>query len=70
MKLNLEENKECPYCKVGTIYLKQSKYGDFLGCSQYPRCAATQQVKGSLDIGDKYFKDDKGIKIINGKIIL
>ena len=32
----------CPHCGIGTIELKYSKYGTFLGCSQFPRCTFKQ----------------------------
>lgn len=44
---NVENNRECPECKNGKICLKLSKYGAFLGCSNYPDC------KFTMPIGDK-----------------
>ena len=67
--LRLEENKECPYCKVGTIVHRSGKYGDFLACSAFPRCAVTQHIKGTEDIGARDFKDEPSFEIINGKIV-
>jgi len=57
MKLNLEENKECPYCKIGIIKIKQSKFGKFLACDNFPRCGATQAIKESLGVGQVGYKD-------------
>ncbi|GLU29864.1 DNA helicase [Brucella sp. NBRC 12950] len=28
----------CPKCDIGVLILRSSKYGEFLGCSRYPRC--------------------------------
>ena len=44
---NVSNNRECPECKSGKICLKLSKYGAFLGCSNYPDC------KYTMPIGDK-----------------
>ena len=33
-----KDNDICPFCKKGKLVLRQSKYGDFLGCSLYPKC--------------------------------
>ena len=43
---NINNNRECPECKTGKIGLKLSKYGAFLGCSNYPECKIT------IPIGD------------------
>ncbi|MFT7615671.1 MAG: DNA topoisomerase-1 [Candidatus Woesearchaeota archaeon] len=32
------EGKECEKCKKGTMMLRKSLYGTFLGCSNYPKC--------------------------------
>lgn len=41
---NIENNRQCPECKDGKIGLKLSKYGAFLGCSNYPDCKFTMQI--------------------------
>ena len=43
---NIKNDRHCPECKNGSIGLKLSKYGAFLGCSNYPECNCT------LPIGD------------------
>ncbi len=39
------ENCECPKCKKGTLVVKNSKYGPFYGCSNFPRCRYTQKLE-------------------------
>lgn len=39
-----EKNNICPYCKE-TLVLRKGKYGDFYGCTNYPKCRYTQKVK-------------------------
>lgn len=43
---NLEESRRCPKCKTGTLNLKPSRYGAFIGCDQYPTCDYTKQIDG------------------------
>lgn len=34
---------QCPRCD-GYLVLRKGKYGDFYGCSNYPRCKYTQDI--------------------------
>ncbi len=47
----------CPTCGSGRLSLKLSKFGAFIGCSNYPECrytrALSSQADGSPDIGTK-----------------
>ncbi|HEX3938090.1 MAG TPA: type I DNA topoisomerase [Xanthobacteraceae bacterium] len=47
----------CPTCSNGRLTLKLSKFGAFIGCSNYPECrytrALSSQADGSPDIGTK-----------------
>jgi DNA topoisomerase I len=47
----------CPTCSTGRLSLKLSKFGAFIGCSNYPECrytrALSSQADGSPDIGTK-----------------
>ena len=47
----------CPTCSNGRLSLKLSKFGAFIGCSNYPECRYTRQLSasadGSPDIGTK-----------------
>lgn len=36
---------KCPHCKTGKLYTRYSKFGDFLGCNNYPKCAYTLNKK-------------------------
>lgn len=38
------ESRVCPTCSKGRINLKLSKYGAFLGCSEYPTCSYTKPL--------------------------
>lgn len=42
-----EDDKDprlCPLCNKGELSLKLSKYGAFVGCSNYPDCTYTRQI--------------------------
>ena len=36
----IKEQKMCPYCKTELV-LRKGKYGEFYGCSNYPKCKYT-----------------------------
>ena len=36
--------RKCPKCKEGSIVLRGSIYGRFLGCSKYPKCRYTEKL--------------------------
>ncbi|MES2252576.1 MAG: type I DNA topoisomerase [Pseudomonadota bacterium] len=42
-------DRTCPACKTGTMNLKLSKFGAFVGCSNYPECRHTRPLVGSDD---------------------
>lgn len=35
--------KKCPKCG-GEMYIREGKYGKFLGCSNYPNCKGTLKI--------------------------
>lgn len=37
-------NGECQECEQGIMVKREGSYGEFLGCSNYPRCQNTEQV--------------------------
>lgn len=37
-------DKKCPLCG-GTMYIREGKYGKFLGCEDYPKCKGTRKIK-------------------------
>jgi restriction system protein len=39
--------QKCPKCR-GVLVQRKGKYGDFMGCSNYPKCRYTKEVKNSL----------------------
>lgn len=44
------EEKDCPRCKEagrdGKMLLRKSVYGQFMGCSKYPKCRYTEKLDG------------------------
>jgi DNA topoisomerase-1 len=40
---------QCPTCGNGRLSLKLSKFGAFIGCSNYPDCRYTRQLSASAD---------------------
>ena len=37
------DTKACPKCGEGKLTLRKSIYGEFIGCSRYPKCRYTQR---------------------------
>jgi DNA topoisomerase-1 len=54
--------RQCPNCGSGRLSLKLSKYGAFIGCSNYPECRYTRPLTvpgdGSAEIGTKKLGED------------
>jgi DNA topoisomerase I len=54
--------RECPTCKSGRLTLKLSKFGAFIGCSNYPECRYTRPLtagaEGGSAIGTKKLGED------------
>jgi len=54
--------RQCPNCSGGRLTLKLSKYGAFIGCSNYPECRYTRPLsasaEGAADIGTKKLGED------------
>ena len=42
--------KECPKCKNGKLTKRSGRFGDFYGCSNYPKCKHTEKIKKTLPI--------------------
>jgi DNA helicase-4 len=38
--------ESCPGCGEGLLVKRNGKYGEFLGCSQFPRCSFTRDLSG------------------------
>lgn len=47
-----ETSRICPQCKKGRLGLKLSRYGAFLGCSDYPECTYTKPLGTDSQKGD------------------
>ncbi|MBC8501104.1 MAG: DNA topoisomerase I [Nanoarchaeota archaeon] len=44
---NEGEEKPCPECKEGMLKLRSSMYGQFYGCSNYPKCKHTEKINNN-----------------------
>lgn len=45
----VNEGDTCVHCNLGTMVLRNGKYGDFLGCSEYPRCMNIKNFSKGMD---------------------
>ena len=58
----------CPVCKSGQLSLKPSKFGPFIGCTNYPECKFTRQLTGdgANATGDRElgFDPDSGLPVV------
>jgi DNA topoisomerase-1 len=43
--------RQCPTCSNGRLSLKLSKYGAFIGCTNYPECRYTRPLSADGDFG-------------------
>jgi DNA topoisomerase-1 len=54
--------RQCPGCTGGRLTLKLSKYGAFIGCSNYPECRYTRPLsmsgEGGAEIGTRKLGED------------
>lgn len=57
VKFDIGFGSDCPHCKVGTIDVKKSKFGNFYGCSMYPYCAFSQKIEETQE--EEYISDDE-----------
>ena len=53
-----DDNRACPECGKGTLSLKVSKYGAFLGCSNYPECKYTKNLAAGDSATEKTGEDN------------
>ena len=42
---DLKENELCPYCKWGQMKIRRSRFGEFLACNDFPKCAFKKDIK-------------------------
>jgi len=56
------DTRQCPNCSNGRLTLKLSKFGAFIGCSNYPECRYTRPLsvpaEGAAEIGTKKLGED------------
>jgi DNA topoisomerase-1 len=45
-----QSGEKCPECKDGELVLKQGRFGNFFGCSNYPKCKHTKAIVVSSDV--------------------
>jgi DNA topoisomerase-1 len=55
--------RECPTCHAGRLSLKTSRFGAFIGCSNYPECRYTRKIATGGDdenaeAGDRQLGED------------
>ena len=54
----------CPKCGTGTLHLKSSRTGGFVGCGNYPECTFTRPISGEIDeSSDRLLGEDAGDEI-------
>ncbi len=61
LKHFIGDNTNCPKCEKGGLQIKNSKYGAFLGCSNYPDCTYTHQLE---TIDDPLVAEDSNTKTL------
>ncbi len=44
-----KKKEKCPKCKTGDLVLRNSVYGQFYGCSNYPKCRYTERIAKKKD---------------------
>lgn len=53
-----EDTRLCPTCQEGKLSLKLSRFGAFIGCTNYPECKYTRQL-GSQDSADNTEQNER-----------
>lgn len=49
---------QCPSCKEGYLRVIKGQYGKFLGCSSYPKCRYTKNLKNALQVYKQKSNED------------
>ena len=58
-----DTGKPCPKCEKGSLIIRTGRYGDFIGCSLYPKCKyieEDEETKKKADTGVKCSECKKG----------
>ena len=58
-----KDPRACPACDTGQLSLKTSRYGAFVGCSNYPECGYTRQLSADGN-GEEQNGADSGPKLL------
>jgi len=53
--------RRCPKCETGRLSLKLSRYGAFVGCSNYPECGYTRQLSADAAADDAASNEPKSL---------
>ncbi|MBW8816141.1 MAG: type I DNA topoisomerase [Caulobacterales bacterium] len=62
--------RACPVCNTGRMGLKSSKYGPFLGCSNYPECRHTRPLAAAEDADGAESGDrELGVDPVTGETV-
>ncbi len=48
----------CPTCGTGQLSLKLSRFGAFIGCSNYPECKHIASLNGSAEVSNRKLGED------------
>ena len=69
-KADGSDPRGCPVCNTGRMGLKSSKYGPFLGCSNYPECRHTRPLTVAEE-GEEGATGDRelGVDPVSGQIV-
>jgi DNA topoisomerase-1 len=58
--------QQCPTCSAGRLSLKLSKFGPFIGCSNYPECRYTRPLSASADGSTDFGTKKLGVDPVSG----
>jgi DNA topoisomerase-1 len=69
-KADGSDPRACPVCGTGRMGLKSSRFGPFLGCSNYPECRHTRPLSVAED-GDEAESGDRelGVDPVTGETV-
>ncbi|MEX1421244.1 MULTISPECIES: topoisomerase DNA-binding C4 zinc finger domain-containing protein [Enterococcus] len=56
----------CPKCG-GTLIVRNGKYGEFLGCNNFPKCKFSKDIQNELPMEKLSVSISKHVSIISGE---